>query len=250
LNTTDANNNNNNTVEESGEDDVASSNNDDESPVQAQNNDDIPVIYHGEPTTDRKSKFQAHMALVHSLDEVNVVLAELYKDKKIATATHNIYAYRFTLDGVMHENRNDDGETGAGDKLLYTMEKLNCVNVVVVVTRWFGGTMLGADRFKHIVNVAKNIIQSKYTEITQEDKPLKKKLRTSEDVYNRIKWDNVWNEEEFVVGYIDRFDGIMEVPFSEFAMVEAPFHRVQYFSRNNEILWDRRSRLDKIFIEN
>lgn len=41
------------------------------------------------------------MAIVHSLEEVKAVVAELLRDKKIAAAAHNIVAYRFSQDGVM-----------------------------------------------------------------------------------------------------------------------------------------------------
>jgi len=123
--------------------------------------------------------------------------------------------------------------------------------VVVVVTRWFGGTLLGTDRFKHIVNVAKVLIESKYKEMMQAEERSGKgnKLRTSEAVYNRIKWDKEWNVDDFIVGYEDRFVGIMEIPFVEFATSDVPFHRVRYFKRafNDEIMWDRATRLDKIF---
>jgi len=64
----------------------------------------------------------------------------------------------------MHEDRDDDGETGAGDKVLYLLQRMNVVNVVVMITRWFGGIHLGNDRFKHITNVAKDIILEHYPE--------------------------------------------------------------------------------------
>lgn len=37
------------------------------------------------------------------------------------------------------------------------LERLKVNNILVVVTRWFGGVMLGADRFKHITGVAKQV---------------------------------------------------------------------------------------------
>jgi Uncharacterized protein family UPF0029 len=65
-------------------------------------------------------KFQAHLAIVHSVEDAQAVIAELMRDKKIATATHNISSYRIVDEReTKHENRDDDGETGAGDKLLY-----------------------------------------------------------------------------------------------------------------------------------
>lgn len=55
---------------------------------------ELPPIAHGVPITDRRSTFQAHVAPVVCLEQVKKVLAKLYENKKIASATHNIYAYR------------------------------------------------------------------------------------------------------------------------------------------------------------
>ena len=38
------------------------------------------------------------------------------------------------------------------------LEILNVINVVVVVSRWYGGIQLGPDRFKHINNCARNAL--------------------------------------------------------------------------------------------
>ncbi len=48
--------------------------------------------------------------------------------------------------------------TGAGDKLLFMMARMDVRNAVVVVSRWYGGIQLGPDRFKHINNVAKEVM--------------------------------------------------------------------------------------------
>jgi hypothetical protein len=120
---------------------------------------EIP-IQSGDPFTVNKSKFVAHAAEVHSLEEVYQVIAQLKKNKKIENATHNMFAYRF-YDASNHlvENRDDDGETGAADQILFLMQRAQVENVVVVVTRWFGGIMLGSDRFRIITNVAKELLQ-------------------------------------------------------------------------------------------
>jgi len=76
----------------------------------------------------------------------------------------------------------------------------------------------------------------------------KKKLRTSVDVYHRIMWDpELRGTHTWIIGYEDRFVGIMETSVEEFANSEIPWHRVQYFKRDNEIVWDRVARIDKIF---
>ncbi len=59
-------------------------------------------------------------------------------------------------------------------------------------------------------------------------------------IFDRILWDKALDKSEFKVGYEDRFLGIMEVPFSDFAGVsDIPSHRIKYFKRNGEIVWDR-----------
>jgi len=119
----------------------------------------VPWI-RGEALTDRKSKFVAHLVRVESVEEVDIAMADLLRDKKVANATHNIAAYRIIgSDGRLISFRDDDGETGAGDKLLYLLERMGVTNTLVVVTRWYGGVHLGPDRFKHITGVAKQLIE-------------------------------------------------------------------------------------------
>lgn len=58
-----------------------------------------------------------------------------------ATANHNCWAYRIGGNYRYH----DDGEPGgtAGRPILQAIEGQDCDRVVVVVTRWFGGVLLG-----------------------------------------------------------------------------------------------------------
>ncbi|KAF6088133.1 impact RWD domain protein [Phyllostomus discolor] len=133
--------------------------------------EELPPIDHGVPITDRRSTFQAHLAPVVCLKQVKTVLAKLYENKKIASATHNIYAYRIYCEDkqTFLQDYEDDGETAAGGRLLHLMEILNVRNVLVVVSRWYGGVLLGPDRFKHINNCARNIlVEKKYTNPPEE----------------------------------------------------------------------------------
>ncbi|CAJ1378509.1 unnamed protein product [Effrenium voratum] len=78
-----------------------------------------------------------------------------------------------------------------------------------------------------------------------------RKLRTSEDVYHRILHDSVrFSPEEVAIGYEDRFLGPMEVKLLDFTPGgDIPFHRLFYFRRGEEILWDRKHRRDRVFGE-
>lgn len=130
-------------------------------------NEDIQLstsipIWEGDAITDRRSKFIAHMAQVKSLEEVREVIAYLRSIRHIASAAHpTIWAYRFEDDkGVLQQDTDDDGESGASIKMMFLLDQLDVKGYIVVVTRWWGGILLGPDRFKHIMEVTKNLLIS------------------------------------------------------------------------------------------
>ncbi|XP_078254796.1 protein IMPACT isoform X2 [Rhinoraja longicauda] len=127
---------------------------------QSSDDEDLPPMVHGDPLTDRRSTFQAHLAPVVTLKQVKMHLQKLYQNKKIAGATHNIYAYRIYCEDkrTFIQDCEDDGETAAGGRMLHLMQILDVRNVMVVVSRWYGGILLGPDRFKHINNCARNLL--------------------------------------------------------------------------------------------
>ncbi|CAG8762281.1 8862_t:CDS:2 [Cetraspora pellucida] len=120
---------------------------------------DFSVIKSGEPLEHKKSVFIAHLASVHNVQEVQIVRNTLLSKKKIAKATHNIMAYRIVQEnGVILQDNDDDGETAAGSRLLHLLQILGVKNVIVVVSRWYGGIKLGPDRFKDINNCARDLL--------------------------------------------------------------------------------------------
>ena len=91
---------------------------------------------------EKKSRFIATVRLVESEEEALAFIEEMRK--KYWNATHNCYAY------VIGERRelvrcSDDGEPGgtAGRPMLDVLLGENLYNTAVVVTRYFGGTLLG-----------------------------------------------------------------------------------------------------------
>jgi putative IMPACT (imprinted ancient) family translation regulator len=121
------------------------------------------VIFHGEPVKDRKSTFQAHSADITSRNQVDEVLDELMKDRKISKATYNMWACRIFDEKkkTYLEESDDDGENLAGGRLLHLLQRSDAKNVVIIVTRWHGGKPLGNDRFKHINSCAVDLLQSR-----------------------------------------------------------------------------------------
>ncbi|KAH0540806.1 hypothetical protein KQX54_020052 [Cotesia glomerata] len=121
----------------------------------------IPEIYHGDVIVDRKSSFQGHAAQVFSVHDVKNVLKKLYEIKKIEQATHNMYAYRIVTDNKnFAQDCEDDGESQAGSRLLHFLQIVDAKNVLVVISRWYGGIHLGPDRFRHINNAARQVLEA------------------------------------------------------------------------------------------
>ncbi|KAI8602163.1 ribosomal protein S5 domain 2-type protein [Dissophora ornata] len=117
-------------------------------------------IRSGPPIVDRKSVFVAHLAPVTQPGQVPWMIQQLKQEnKKVVKATHNIMAFRIESEnGTISQDNDDDGEAAAGSRLLHLMSILDVKNVVVVVSRWYGGIPLSADRFKHINNAARQLL--------------------------------------------------------------------------------------------
>lgn len=111
-------------------------------------------VRHGEPLTEKKSVFQAHVAQVHCVEAAQQFSSWLMSTfPKLNSASHHVMAYRIGS----AQDCDDDGESGAGKGLLFTLQQVGVDNTVVVVTRWFGGTKLGPARFKLINNAARQL---------------------------------------------------------------------------------------------
>lgn len=91
---------------------------------------------------DRGSKFIALAFPVVSEDDIKDILKELRK--KYHDARHHCYAYRLGADMTIFR-ANDDGEpsNSAGKPILGQIQSKNLTDVLIVVIRYFGGTLLG-----------------------------------------------------------------------------------------------------------
>lgn len=118
------------------------------------------TLFQTEPIIERKSEFIGYAASITSPDQVPSVLSLILSDKRVARATHpiiNAWVCK-APDGVVHRDCDDDGETAAGGRLAHLLSILELENVIVVVTRWYGGVHLGPDRFKLINRAAREAL--------------------------------------------------------------------------------------------
>ena len=91
--------------------------------------------------TEKRSSFLGHVRMVGTEDEAKAFVAEM--KKKYHDARHNCWCYIIRGGAVRYS---DDGEPQgtAGIPMLEVLKREGIENVVCVVTRYFGGVLLGA----------------------------------------------------------------------------------------------------------
>ena len=103
---------------------------------------------------EKKSRFIADIIKVDSIEEAKIVLNNI--KKKYHDAKHHCFAYRVLDENSICERQSDDGEPSgtAGMPLLNILQKKEIVNCIIVVTRYFGGILLGTGGLTHAYNEA------------------------------------------------------------------------------------------------
>ena len=91
--------------------------------------------------TEKRSRFIGHLLPVDSEEQAREFIARI--KKKYYDARHNCWCYLIGSDTLRY---GDDGEPQgtAGQPMLNVFRRENVTNVVCVVTRYFGGILLGA----------------------------------------------------------------------------------------------------------
>lgn len=91
---------------------------------------------------EKKSRFIAHTKPITSEDDATAFIEEI--KKQYWDARHNCYAYQLG-DRNQIQRYSDDGEPGgtAGMPILDVLRGKDIKDTIVVVTRYFGGTLLG-----------------------------------------------------------------------------------------------------------
>ena len=110
---------------------------------------------------EKKSKFIAEIHPVSNIQEVENKIKEI--KKKYYDAKHHCIAYRIIDEGRVVERASDNGEPSgtAGAPMLNLLKGNNLCNVVVVVTRYFGGILLGTGGLVRAYSEATNLVIQK-----------------------------------------------------------------------------------------
>ena len=92
---------------------------------------------------EKKSRFIAELFYIENVNQAEEYIKQV--KKKHFDARHHCYAYRIIQNNEIKDKQSDDGEPSgtAGAPMLNILTKNQIVNVLVIVTRYFGGTLLG-----------------------------------------------------------------------------------------------------------
>lgn len=92
---------------------------------------------------EKKSRFIANLMYIENKTDAETKIKEF--KKKYYDARHNCFAFRVFEDENIYEKASDDGEPSgtAGAPMLNILQKNNLCNVLIIVTRYFGGILLG-----------------------------------------------------------------------------------------------------------
>mmetsp|Transcript_5510 Transcript_5510/g.20812 ORF Transcript_5510/g.20812 Transcript_5510/m.20812 type:complete len:556 (+) Transcript_5510:163-1830(+) len=114
-------------------------------------------------TYPNRSTFQAHICCVMDPLQVPRVLETLRSGPHMQSARHCPWAYRILspFDGQVHEDFDDDGDSGAGEKMLGLLSRMGLENLLLVVARWDTGPAdrLGAELFRCVTGQCKELLR-------------------------------------------------------------------------------------------
>jgi uncharacterized YigZ family protein len=142
---------------------------------------------------DKGSKFYAFAFPVKQEDDVKEILAQLRKEHH--SARHHCYAWRIGTEEITYR-ANDDGEPSStgGKPILGQLQSFNVTNILLVVVRYFGGTLLGVSG---LINAYRNAAADALKNAKIIQKTIEKKVILNftynelSEVMNTIKQENL-----------------------------------------------------------
>ena len=173
---------------------------------------------------DRRSVFIGEAAPVTTEEEALAFIASV--KKKYPDARHHVYAYVLRDNSLMRFSDDREPQGTAGMPVLDAIRKNGCTDAVIVVTRYFGGTLLGTGGLVRAYSSAANGAL-KAGNIINYDVYSSLRISVSYSDYQRL--GSVFNQTGFNVDeikYTDKviiYGRILKELLSEFdkAMIEA-----------------------------
>jgi uncharacterized YigZ family protein len=179
--------------------------------------------------TIKRSRFIASMRIISDRKEFDVAYHEIML--KYPNANHYCWAYRFAAT-VVHEHSSDAGEPlgTAGRPILGALKKYSLLNIMAVVTRYFGGIKLGVRGL--ISAYGKSVGEAiEYAGIVVREPVEKFAFKCSYDLYNTLlelmKRREI-DTEDLNSKFGETISGEITIPKSKFAALKDDLEKMRY----------------------
>lgn len=157
--------------------------------------DYLRPAFKSEPLQIKDSTFQARLFNLDAPEHKAKILAHMKRN--YSEYQHHMAGWRYLvlkpgmtgLEGedafTVEQGSVDDGETRGGKAVLDVIEKMGMCDVLVVVSRRFGGTMLGPARFTHIADCARAVCGA----MNEREKAAERATKVADLVAQLREWD-------------------------------------------------------------
>ena len=188
---------------------------------------------------EKKSKFIANIFYVETVEEAEEKVKEI--KKKYFDARHNCFAYSvFTKERIVNRF-SDDGEPSgtAGGPMLNILNSRGLTNLVVVVTRYFGGILLGTGGLIRAYTGATQEALNQIQEITK-DIGLEVKLQTTYPDLEKLKYYLKQNEIEITnIEYSESVNVYVDMTRENYENLQTKLNDLNFNLSNTEILSEK-----------
>lgn len=188
---------------------------------------------------EKKSKFIANIFYIETIEDAEKKIKEIRK--KYFDARHNCYAYSiYTKEGIINRF-SDDGEPSgtAGAPMLNIITSRNLTNVVVIVTRYFGGILLGTGGLVRAYTSATQEGLKKITEIEM-DNGLEVEIEVSYSNFEKFKHYLKHNEIKLIKSeYFENIISIIEISEEKMKLLEINKKNLNFEIINSKILREK-----------
>ena len=160
---------------------------------------------------EKKSRFIASVAHVETEEEALAFLERIRAESRMAR--HNVYAYVLRADGRVRYSDDGEPQKTAGMPTLEAIQHAGIVDVIVVVTRYFGGILLGTGGLVRAYTqatqeglaAAEKVTVSRCVDVTvRTEYPLYERiLRAAEDAGAKVVDTAFTNEVELSLRMLD-----------------------------------------------
>ena len=188
---------------------------------------------------EKKSRFIANVFYIENVEEAEEKIKEI--KKKYFDARHNCFAYRIATESKIVERFSDDGEPSgtAGAPMLTVLAGNNLANILVVVTRYFGGTLLGTGGLIRAYTLSVKYALEK-TNFEEKVKGLKVELQISYQDFEKFKYYcTVKNIKICKIEYFEYIKTKIELTKEMFCQIQKEKNELNFKILENKILEEK-----------